>query len=72
MIIKIPYKSKTDGAVKLIKRIDGYYAEDGKTIIPTGFKIRKVGTAEVYDEAIDIADAPFVYEETDIPIEEDE
>lgn len=69
MIIEIPYKSKTDGEVKLVKRTSGVYAEDGKTIIPTGFKIRKVGTDEVYDEAIDVADAPFAYEETDTPIE---
>lgn len=32
-----------------------------------GFKIRKKGTNEIYDEAIDILD--FEYEETDIPIE---
>lgn len=43
--------------------------ESGKEVktkvpIPTGFKIRKVGTSEVYDEAIDIEGAPFEYEET--------
>jgi hypothetical protein len=32
-------------------------------------KIKKVGTDEIYDEAIDVEDAPYVYEETDIPIE---
>lgn len=70
MIISIPYKSKIDGKVKLVKRISGVYAEDGKTIIPTGFKIRKVGTDEIYDEAIDVADAPYTYEETGIPIDD--
>ena len=40
-----------------------------KEPIPTGFKIHKVGTDEIYDEAIDIENAPFEYEETDIPIE---
>ena len=33
-----------------------------------GFKIRKKGTNEIYDEAIDILD--FEYEETDKPVEE--
>lgn len=33
-----------------------------------GFKIRKKGTNEIYDEAIDILD--FEYEETDNPIKE--
>lgn len=69
MIIEIPYKSKIDGAVKLVKRIDGFYDKDKKTIIPTGFKIRKAGTDELYDEAIDVEGAPFAYEETDIPVE---
>jgi hypothetical protein len=69
MIIKIQYKSKTDGEVKLVKRISGVYAEDGKTIIPTGFKIRKVGTDEMYDEAIDIEGTHFEYVESDLPIE---
>jgi hypothetical protein len=32
-------------------------------------KIHKVGTSEVYDEAIDIEGAPYIYEETDEPIE---
>lgn len=32
-------------------------------------KIRKVGTDEVYDEAIDVDNAPFVYEETTEEIE---
>jgi hypothetical protein len=40
-----------------------------KEPIPTGFKIRKIGTDEVYDEAIDVDNALFVYEETDEPIE---
>lgn len=35
-------------------------------------KIRKVGTDEVYDEAIDVDNAPFVYEETTEKIEETE
>lgn len=34
-----------------------------------GVKIHKVGTDEVYDEAIDVESAEYVYEETDIPVE---
>lgn len=34
-----------------------------------GLKIKKVGTGEIYDEAIDIENAPFAYEETDMKIE---
>lgn len=32
--------------------------------------IRKVGTEELYTEAVDIEDAPYTYEETDEPIPE--
>lgn len=70
MIIEIPYKTKKDGTVKLIKRISGVYSADEKTIIPTGFMICKVGTNELYDEAIDVPDADYTYEETDKHIDE--
>lgn len=40
-----------------------------KTYSADGYKIRKVGTDEVYDEAIDIETAPYEYEETDIKVE---
>ena len=47
--------------------------EDGvnlyRTYSDADMKIRKVGTEEVYDEAIDVEGAPYTYEETDIPIE---
>ena len=47
--------------------------EDGVNLYRTysdlNLKIRKVGTDEIYDEAIDVEDATFIYEETDIPIE---
>ena len=35
-----------------------------------GFKLRKVGTNEIYDEAIDIEGAGFVYEETSLKVDE--
>lgn len=40
-----------------------------RTYSDADLKIRKVGTNEIYDEAIDIEGAPFTYEETDKPIE---
>ena len=36
-----------------------------KTYSDNGFKIKKVGTNEVYDEAIDVESATFEYEETE-------
>lgn len=33
--------------------------------------IRKVGTDEVYSEAVDVEDAPYEYEETDKEIEDE-
>ena len=53
MIIKECYSTKEDG-VKLYK-----------TYSDNGFKIKKVGTNEVYDEAIDVESATFEYEETE-------
>lgn len=58
MIIKDFYKTREDG-VNL-----------NRTYSDKGLKIRKVGTDEVYDEAIDIEGAPFEYKETDEPIED--
>lgn len=57
MIVREFYEMRFDG-VKLYK-----------TYSNEGMKIRKVGTDEVYDEAIDIESAPYIYEETDEPIE---
>lgn len=53
MIIKECYSTREDG-VKLYK-----------TYSDNGFKIKKVGTNEVYDEAIDVESATFEYEETE-------
>ena len=76
MIKPFEYGTRTDG-VRLIRRLDVIVAENGYPLldkdhqpIPTGFQIHKVGTDEYYDEAIDVENAPFVYEETDIPIED--
>lgn len=57
MIIKEFYKTREDG-VELYRS----YSD-------SGVYIRKVGTEEVYSEAVDILSAPYEYEETDMPIE---
>lgn len=56
MIIKVFYRTREDG-VKLFHS----YSDKGMQIL-------KIGTDEIYDEAIDVENAPFTYEETDIPI----
>lgn len=47
--------------------------EDGVNLYRThsdsNLHIHKVGTDEVYAEAIDVEDAPYEYEETDTPVE---
>lgn len=43
-----------------------------RTYSDTGFKIRKNGTDEIYDEAIDPADSGRTYSETDEPVETEE
>lgn len=50
--------------------------EDGKKLYRTysdiGMMIRKDGTEEMYNEAIDMEDSGFTYTETDVPIEDGE
>ena len=58
MIVRVFYRTRKDG-------VDLY-----RTYSDEGLKIQKVGTDEIYDEAIDIDGAPYTYVETDIPIEE--
>lgn len=58
MIIKEFYGTRNDG-VNLYR-----------TYSDANLKIHKVGTNEVYDEAIDVENAPFTYEETSELIEE--
>ncbi len=57
MILKEYYKTRKDG-VRLYR-----------TYSDKNVHIQKVGTEEIYTEAIDVESAPFVYTETDIPIE---
>lgn len=58
MIVKEFYSTRADG-VNLFR-----------TYSDKGMQIRKVGTDEVYDEAIDIENAPYTYEETDMPTDD--
>ena len=59
MIQREFYNTRTDG-IKLYR-----------TYSDANLKIRKVGTEEVYAEAIDIEGAPYTYEETEELIEEE-
>lgn len=36
-----------------------------RTYSDAGLKIRKVGTDEIYDDAVDVEGAPYTYEETE-------
>lgn len=58
MIVKEYIRTRKDG-VKLYK----VYSK-------AGMKIKKLGTSEVYDEAIDIEGARARYIETNIPVKE--
>lgn len=51
-IVKEFYKTRNDG-VNLYK-----------TYSNNGYMIKKIGTEEIYEEAIDVEDAPYEYEET--------
>ena len=57
MVIKEFYKTRNDG-------VDLY-----RSYSDLGLQLRKVDTEEIYEEAIDVADAPYIYEETDNPVE---
>lgn len=60
MIVREYFMTRKDG-VKLYKT----YSDQNKYI-------RKIGTEEEYDIAIDIENAPYTYEETDKEIEQAE
>jgi hypothetical protein len=57
-IVREYYRTRNDG-VKLYRT----YSDEN-------YMIQKVGTEEIYEEAIDVEDAAFEYEETDELIEE--
>lgn len=59
MIKKEFYKTRKDG-------INLY-----RTYSDEGYRIKQIDTSDVYNEAIDIEDAPYTYEETDMLIEEE-
>lgn len=54
----------------IIQEIIEDYTTLVKTYSDNGLKIRKIGTDEIYDEAIDPQEFHREYEETDIPIDE--
>lgn len=58
MIEKVFYMTRNDGVNLFLTRST------------ESLKIHKIGTEEIYDEAIDVEGAPYTYEETDIPVED--
>lgn len=60
MIVREFYKTRKDG-VSLYR-----------TYSDAGYMIRQVQTGAEYDEAIDVADAPYTYEETETKIQTDD
>ena len=58
MIKRELYKTRKDG-VNLYKT----YSDER-------YRIKQIETGNIYDEAIDVEDAPYTYEETDIKIED--
>lgn len=58
MIKKEYYNTRTDG-VKLYRT----YSDEN-------YRIRQIETNEIYDEAVDVENAPYTYEETEEKIEE--
>lgn len=60
MLIKELYTTRNDGVVLY------------RTYSDAKMMIHKIGTEEYYAEAIDVETAPWSYEETTTPIEEDE
>lgn len=60
MIVREFYKTRSDG-VSLYR-----------TYSDAGYMIRQVQTGAEYDEAIDVADAPYTYEETETKIQPDD
>lgn len=59
MIKRDFYKTRKDG-VNLYRT----YSDEG-------YRIKQVETGSIYDEAIDVEDTPYTYEETDMSIEEE-
>lgn len=50
------------------------YVENGERIrhySNIGMQIRQVETGIIYEDAVDVLDAGYTYEETDLPIEDD-
>ena len=59
MLVKEFYRTREDG-VNLYR-----------TYSDKNFRIRQIQTDVLYDEAIDVEDSIYTYEETDIPIEDE-
>ena len=68
-VIRVYYTTRSDG-VKLY-RFAVPNTKTGDEWDKPKFKIRQDQTGILYDEAIDVENAPYTYTETDIPAESD-
>ena len=68
-VTSVYYMTRSDG-VKLFRFAVPNTKTDDKWDSPQ-FKIRQDQTGILYDEAIDVENAPYTYTETDIPAETD-
>lgn len=68
-VIRVYYMTRSDG-VKLY-RFAAPNTKTGDEWDKPKFKIRQDQTGILYDEAIDVENAPYAYTETDIPAESD-
>ena len=53
----------------IVERIEGRELE--KRYSSTGMMVKQIETDTLYSEAVDIIPCPFIYEETDIPIDDE-
>lgn len=85
MVVKVFHKTRKDGT-NLFRHFDALVDEEGKLVtdnegnyIPSGFKIQKIVVSWdgkryekdiLYNDAIDVENAPYEYIPTEIPIED--
>lgn len=70
-VTEVYYTTRSDGVNLYRFAVPNIKNEKTGEFWPPKFKIRQDQTGILYDEAIDIENAPYTYTETDIPVESD-
>ena len=70
-VTRVYYMSRTDGVELYRFATPNIKNEETGEFWPPKFKIKQDQTGTLYDEAIDVENAPYTYTETDIPAESD-